>query len=78
MKKLLIAIWTLLILLLGTNTVWFYYLDKKIDKAIEKQMETNTWTYEAIRNQNKAIRLMETNNEVMLNIVLDGDYYEKD
>lgn len=78
MKKLLIAIWVLLILLLGTNTLWFYYLDKKLDKAIEKQSETNSWTYESILNQEKSIRILETNNELMFNMIVNGDYYEKD
>lgn len=78
MKKLLIAIWMLLLLLLGTNTIWFVYLDKKIDRAIERQNEVNTWCYEQITQQEKAIRLMETNNELMLNIIVNGDYYEKD
>ena len=78
MKKLLIAIWVLLILLLGTNTLWFYYLDKKLDKAIEKQSETNSWTYESILNQEKSIRILETNNELMFNMIVNGDYYEKE
>ena len=78
MKKLLIAIWILLILLLSTNTLWFYYLDRKLDKAIEKQSNTNSWTYETILNQEKAIRILETNNELMLNMIVNGDYYEKE
>lgn len=78
MKKLLIAIWMLLLLLLSTNTIWFVYLDRKIDKAIKRQDEINSWCYEQITQQEKAIRLIETNNEIMLNIIVNGDYYEKD
>ena len=78
MKKLLIAIWMLLLLLLVTNTIWFVYFDRKLDKAIERQDEINSWGYEQITQQEKAIRLIETNNEIMLNIIVNGDYYEKD
>ena len=78
MKRLLIAIWVLLILLVCTNTLWFCYIDKKIDRAIEKQNEINEWTYQTIENQEKLIRVTETNNEVMFSIVTNGDYYEKD
>lgn len=78
MKKLLIAIWMLLLLLLVTNTIWFVYFDRKLDKAIERQNEINRWSYEQITQQEKAIRLIETNNEIMLNIIVNGDYYEKD
>lgn len=78
MKKLLTAIWMLLILLLSTNIIWFCYLDKKLDKAIEKQNEINGKTYEIIQKQEKSLRIMETNNEIMLSIIVNGDYYEKD
>lgn len=78
MKKLLIAIWTLILLLLSTNTIWFMYLDKKLDKAIEKQEEINRRIYQTVSNQEKSIRIMETNNELMFNIIVNGDFYEKD
>lgn len=78
MKKILIAVCMLLMVLLSTNAIWFCYLDKKLDKAIEKQNEINGKTYEIIQEQGKSLRIMETNNEVMLSIIVDGDYYEKD
>lgn len=78
MKKLLIAIWMLLLLLLGTNTIWFVYLDKKIDRVIERQNEINGKTYEVIQAHEKSLRIIETNNEIMFSIIVDGDYYEKD
>ena len=78
MKKLIVAVWVLLILLLSTNTCWFIYFDKKIDKLTERQEGMNSWCYEQITQQEKTIRLIETNNEIMASIIVNGDYYEKD
>lgn len=76
MKKILIAIWIMLILLLSTNTLWFYYLDKKIDKAIEKQNQINAKTYEELEHQEKVLRLLETDSEIFMRIIISNEFIQ--
>ena len=78
MKKILIALCMLNIVLLVMTLVEFIALDRKLDKAIERQNEINGKTYEILRDQEKSLRIMETNNEIMFSIIINGDYYEKD
>ena len=78
MKKILIALCMLNIILLVMTLVEFIALDRKLDKAIERQNEINGKTYEILRDQEKSLRIMETNNEIMFSIIINGDYYEKD
>ena len=76
MKKILIAIWIMLILLLSTNTLWFYYLDKKIDKAIEKQNQINAKTYEELEHQEKVLRLLETDSEIFMRVIISNEFIQ--
>ena len=76
MKKILIAIWIMLILLLSTNTLWFYYLDKKIDKAIEKQNQINAKTYEELEHQEKVLRLLETDSEIFMRVIVSNEFIQ--
>ena len=78
MKKILIALCMLNIILLVMTLVEFIALDRKLDKAIERQNEINGKTYEILQDQEKSLRIMETNNEIMFSIIVNGDYYEKD
>lgn len=78
MKNILIALCMLNIILLVMTLVEFIALDRKLDKAIERQNEINGKTYEILQAQEKALRIMETNNEIMFSIIVNGDYYEKD
>lgn len=78
MKKLLIAVCLLLILLLGTNTIWFCYLDKKMNKAIDKQNEINSKVHETLSNQEQTIRVVETNSEIMFNVLIHGDFIQEE
>lgn len=76
MKRLLIAIWIMLILLLSTDTLWFYYLDKKLDKAIEKQNQINAKTYEELEHQEKVLRLLETDSEIFMRVIISNDFIQ--
>ena len=78
MKKILIAIWIMLILLLSTNTLWFYYLDKKIDKAIEKQNQINAKTYEKLEHQGKVLRLLETDSEIFMRVIISNEFIQEE
>jgi len=78
MKKILIALCMLNVIIIIMTLVEFIALDKKIDKSVDRQNEINGKTYEIIQAHEKSLRIMETNNEIMLNIIVDGDYYEKD
>lgn len=78
MKKLLIAVCLLLILLLITNTTWFCYLDKKINKAIDKQSEINSKVHETLSNQERTIRVVETNSEIMFNVLIHEDFIQEE
>ena len=76
MKRLLIAIWIMLILLLSTDTLWFYYLDKKLDKAIEKQNQINAKTYEELEHLEKVLRLLETDSEIFMRVIISNDFIQ--
>lgn len=78
MKKLLIALCMLNVILLIMTLIEFIALDKKIDKVVDRQNEINGKTCEILQAHEKSLRIMETNNEIMFSIIVDGDYYEKD
>ena len=74
MKKILIALWVLQIIALFMALVEFIALDTKITKAIDRQGQINGSLYELIKEQERTIRLIETDNEIAVRIVTNGDY----
>lgn len=58
--------------------VEFIALDKKIDKAIEKQGEINQSSYLINKEQSESIRLLKTDTNILLNIAINNDYCEEE
>ena len=77
MKKILLGIYIVEVLLLVMTFLEFIYIDKKITKAIYTQMEVNTSLHKTQEQQERAIRLLETDCSVLTNIIINGDYLDE-
>ena len=74
MKRLLIALCLLNLIILIMDLIQFIALDKKLDWAIEKQGKLNEGTYESIKNHEQMIRILETDNQIFMNILTSHEY----
>ena len=74
MKKILFGIYFLVLTLLIMTLLEFIYLDKKLTKAIEKQLNTNTEVQATLQEQAKSLRVLTTDCLVLTNIVTSEDY----
>ena len=66
----------LLGLILVLNWVGFMVLDKKIDKALDRQGEVNQCVYDTDKEQSKSIRLLQTDTDIMFRLLLSKEYLE--
>ena len=64
----------LLFFILFLNWVGFLVLDKKIDKALERQGEINKCSYETNKEQSKDIRILKTDTEILMRLALENTY----
>ena len=68
------AIIFLLALILVLNWIGFITLDRKIDKALEQQGEVNQCVYDTNDKQSKSIRLLQTDSEIIMRLLLSKDF----
>lgn len=71
--------WAILFLLaLILVFVWssFVMLDRKIDKALERQGEINQSVYDTNEKQSQSIRVLETDSAIILRLLLSKEYLE--
>lgn len=76
MKKILFGIYCLGVLLMVMTLLEFIYLDKKLTRAIERQLQINSEFSMVIKDQAKAQRLLQMDNQIIMNIVTSQEYYE--
>ncbi|MBO7716642.1 MAG: hypothetical protein J6S85_23955 [Methanobrevibacter sp.] len=77
MKKILFGIYFLGLMLLVMTLLEFIYLDKKLTRAIDTQMEVNASLKTTQNRQERTIRLLETDCSVLTNIIINGDYLDE-
>ena len=73
--------WVVVILLaviLVMNWVGFIALDKKIDRALERQGEINECSYQTNSEQSESIRLLKTDTQILMNIAISQDFCEEE
>lgn len=70
------AIIFLLVLILFMDWLGFLILDKKIDRALEQQGEVNQCVYDTDTEQSKSIRLLQTDSDIILRLLLSKEYLE--
>lgn len=58
--------------------VEFIALDKKIDKAIERQGKINERSYQTNREQSESIRLLKTDTQILMNIAINNDFSKEE
>ena len=66
----------LLGLILVLNWIGFMVLDKKIDKALDRQGEVNQCVYDTDKEQSQSIRLLQTDSDIILRLLLTKEYLE--
>lgn len=70
------AIIFLLGLILLLDWVGFITLDKKINRALGQQEDVNQSVYDTNKEQSKAIRLLKTDSEIIMRLLIEGEYAE--
>ena len=70
------AIIFLLVLILLLDWVGFITLDKKINRALGQQEDVNQSVYYTNKEQSKAIRLLKTDSEIIMRLLIEGEYAE--
>lgn len=70
------AIIFLLVLILLLDWVGFITLDKKINRALGQQEGVNQSVYDTNKEQSKAIRLLKTDSEIIMRLLIEGEYVE--
>lgn len=70
------AIIFLLVLILLLDWVGFITLDKKINRALGQQEDVNQSVYDTNKEQSKAIRLLKTDSEIIMRLLIEGEYAE--
>lgn len=63
--------------ILFMTLIEFIALDKKIDKAIQRQGEINQSSYLVNKEQSESIRLLKTDTNILMNIAINQDYCEE-
>ena len=76
MKKILFGIYCLSVLLMIMTLLEFIYLDKKLTRTIERQLQINSEFSMVIKDQAKAQRLLQMDNQIIMNIVTSQEYCE--
>lgn len=76
MKKILFGIYCLGVLLMVMTLLEFIYLDKKLTRAIERQLQINSEFSLVIKDQAKAQRLLQMDNQIIMNIITSQEYCE--
>ena len=56
----------------------FIYLDKKVTRAIYKQMEINARVSSTLEEQSKDIRVLNTDCLVLTNIITSSEYLQRE
>ena len=74
MKKILFGIYIMGVMILIMTLLEFIYLDKKLTRAIYKQMEINARVSTTLETQAKHIRVLNTDCLVLTNIITSGEY----
>ena len=67
----------LLAVILILNWFGFIALDKKIDKAVERQGMINECSYQTNKEQSESIRLLKTDTQILMNISINGNYIDE-
>lgn len=65
---------SLLVLILVFVWSGFLMLDRKIDKELKRQAEINQTSYITNKEQSESIRVLKTDTQILMNIVVNGDY----
>lgn len=69
-----VVIISLLVLILFLNWVGFLVLDKKIDRALERQGVINQSSYETNNEQSRSIRVLQTDTEILMRLAIENTY----
>ena len=64
----------LLAFILFLNWFGFLLLDKKIDRALERQEEINQSSYETNKEQSKSIRLLQSDSAILMRLAIENTY----
>lgn len=73
-----ITAYYILAMILIITFLEFKALDKKIDKAIEQQQKINQKMYDISEYHSKTIKYLQTDTQILMNIVINGDYCMED
>lgn len=69
-----IVVISLLVFILFLNWIGFLVLDKKIDRALERQGMINQSSYETNNEQSKSIRVLQTDTEILMRLAIENTY----
>ena len=73
-----VAVVLMLIVILAQVWLGFMVLDKKIDKAVERQGKINEVSFETNAEQSEKIRLLQTDADILMNIAINQDYLQEE
>ena len=69
-----IVIISLIVLILIFVWTGFLVLDKKIDNALKQQSVINQSSYETNNEQSRSIRVLQTDTEILMRLVIENTY----